>query len=57
MSPAPVNPLDQVSKVLQPNATVPLPEKIAVLQTFATTLQGKVQISRGRERKKNIDNS
>lgn len=54
MSPAPVNSLDQVSKVLQPNATVPLPEKIAVLQTFATTLQGEPQINRER---KYIDNS
>lgn len=54
MSPAPVNSLDQVSKVLQPNATVPLPEKIAVLQTFATTLQGEPQINR---ESKYIDNS
>ncbi|KAI7891989.1 26S proteasome non-ATPase regulatory subunit 5 [Mucor mucedo] len=46
MSPAPVNPLVQVSKVLQPNATVPLPEKVAVLQTFATTLQGNLPMER-----------
>lgn len=51
MSPAPVNPLVQVSKVLQPNATVPLPEKVAVLQTFATTLQGKKKEPQIEERK------
>ncbi|CAO3635821.1 unnamed protein product [Mucor hiemalis] len=39
MSPAPVNPLEQVSKVLQPTATVSLSEKVSVLQTFSSTLE------------------
>ncbi|GAA5810808.1 hypothetical protein MFLAVUS_004235 [Mucor flavus] len=46
MSPALLNPLDQVSRVLAPNANVPLAEKVAVLQTFATTLQGHVPMER-----------
>lgn len=41
MSPAPTNPLEQVSKVLQPNSNVSIAEKIAVLQAFAATLTGK----------------
>ena len=41
MSPAPVNPLDQVAKVLQPNATVSLADKVSTLQTFNSTLEGK----------------
>ncbi|KAG2237758.1 hypothetical protein INT48_009697 [Thamnidium elegans] len=46
MSPALSNPLDQVSRVLAPNANVPLAEKVAVLQTFSTTLQGHVPMER-----------
>lgn len=41
MSPAPTNPLEQVSKVLQPNSNVSITEKIEVLQAFAATLTGK----------------
>lgn len=40
MSPAPLNPLDQVASVLAPNSNVSLAEKVGTLQTFATTLQG-----------------
>ncbi len=40
MSPAPTNPLEQVSKVLQPNAAVSTTEKVAVLQAFSATLTG-----------------
>ncbi|KAG1103054.1 hypothetical protein G6F42_017274 [Rhizopus arrhizus] len=38
MSPAPTNSLEQVSKVLQPNAAVSTTEKVAVLQAFSATL-------------------
>ena len=45
MSPAPTNPLEQVSKVLQPNSNISITEKIEVLQAFSATLTGKKMVS------------
>lgn len=53
MSPAPPNPLEQVSQVLQPNTTVPLVEKVSVLRTFSSTLEGNQSSSVLRKRKRN----
>lgn len=46
MSPAPINPLEQVSKVLQPTATASVPEKVSVLQTFSSTLEDNLSMER-----------
>jgi hypothetical protein len=44
MSPAPVNSLEQVSKVLQPTSNATTTEKISVLQAFAATLRGTFKL-------------
>ncbi|CEP15704.1 hypothetical protein [Parasitella parasitica] len=49
MSPAPSNLLEQVSLVLQPNASVSNSEKIAVLQAFAATMTASLSFERATE--------
>ncbi|CAO3655912.1 unnamed protein product [Mucor fragilis] len=49
MSPAPSNPLEQVSKVLQPNAAVSTTEKVSVLQAFSATLTENLSFEKSAE--------